>query len=83
MLIEQPYGGPKVTKDGVTVAKAVVVEDHFENLGAKLVQVCSLLPNSRSAFSAAPLARRPRCTFSGMWLRCHVSVPLSLQRLLF
>ena len=38
MLIEQPYGGPKVTKDGVTVAKAVELEDNYENLGAKLVQ---------------------------------------------
>ena len=38
MLIEQPYGGPKVTKDGVTVAKAVVLEDTFENIGAQLVQ---------------------------------------------
>ena len=37
MLIEQPYGGPKVTKDGVTVAKAVELEDHYENIGAKLV----------------------------------------------
>lgn len=38
VLIEQPYGGPKVTKDGVTVAKAVELEDKFENIGAKLVQ---------------------------------------------
>jgi hypothetical protein len=38
VLIEQPYGGPKVTKDGVTVAKAVELEDNYENLGAKLVQ---------------------------------------------
>merc|ERR1719181_1657603 len=38
VLIEQPYGGPKVTKDGVTVAKAVELEDQFENIGAKLVQ---------------------------------------------
>lgn len=38
VLIEQPYGGPKVTKDGVTVAKAVELEDTFENIGAQLVQ---------------------------------------------
>merc|ERR1719378_695941 len=38
VLIEQPYGGPKVTKDGVTVAKAVDLEDQYENLGARLVQ---------------------------------------------
>ncbi len=39
MLIEQSFGGPKITKDGVTVAKAVELEDKYENMGAKLVQV--------------------------------------------
>ncbi|AOA64646.1 Chaperonin required for ATP-dependent folding of precursor polypeptides [Komagataella phaffii CBS 7435] len=38
VLIEQPFGGPKITKDGVTVAKAITLEDKFENLGAKLLQ---------------------------------------------
>merc|ERR1719443_1067741 len=38
VLIEQPYGGPKVTKDGVTVAKSVELEDKYQNIGAKLVQ---------------------------------------------
>merc|ERR1719171_1803451 len=38
VLIEQPYGGPKVTKDGVTVAKSVELDDTYENIGAKLVQ---------------------------------------------
>ncbi|GME77573.1 unnamed protein product [Ambrosiozyma monospora] len=38
VLIEQPFGAPKITKDGVTVAKSVILEDKFENLGAKLLQ---------------------------------------------
>ncbi|CAO3587722.1 unnamed protein product [Absidia cylindrospora] len=38
VLIDQPYGPPKITKDGVTVAKAITLEDRFENLGARLVQ---------------------------------------------
>ncbi|KAI8334947.1 hsp60-like protein [Chlamydoabsidia padenii] len=38
VLIEQPYGSPKITKDGVTVAKSITLEDKFENLGARLVQ---------------------------------------------
>jgi chaperonin GroEL len=38
VIIEQPYGGPKITKDGVTVAKAIELENKYENLGAKLVQ---------------------------------------------
>jgi len=38
VLIEQSFGGPKITKDGVTVAKAIELEDRYENLGARLVQ---------------------------------------------
>ncbi len=38
MIIEQSFGGPKITKDGVTVAKAVELADKFQNLGARLVQ---------------------------------------------
>lgn len=38
VIIEQPYGAPKITKDGVTVAKAIQLKDKLENLGARLVQ---------------------------------------------
>ncbi|GJJ13193.1 chaperonin [Clathrus columnatus] len=38
VIIEQAFGGPKITKDGVTVAKAISLKDKFENLGARLVQ---------------------------------------------
>src|SRR4051812_12321308 len=38
VIIESSYGAPKITKDGVTVAKAITLHDKFENLGAKLVQ---------------------------------------------
>ena len=38
VIIEQPYGAPKITKDGVTVAKAVEFADRAENLGAQLVK---------------------------------------------
>ena len=35
--MEQSYGSPTITNDGVTIAKAIDLEDHFENMGAKLV----------------------------------------------
>ena len=38
VIIEQSWGSPKITKDGVTVAKAIDLEDKFEMIGAKLVQ---------------------------------------------
>jgi len=41
VIIEQSWGSPKITKDGVTVAKAIELKDKFQNIGAKLVQVCT------------------------------------------
>jgi len=38
VIIDQPYGPPKITKDGVTVAKSIDFEDKFENMGAQLVK---------------------------------------------
>ena len=37
VIINKSYGGPTVTKDGVTVAKEIDLENRFENMGAKLV----------------------------------------------
>merc|ERR1719223_1712260 len=38
VIIEQSFGGPKITKDGVTVAKAIDLECKLQNTGARLVQ---------------------------------------------
>jgi chaperonin GroEL len=38
VLIEKTYGAPVVTKDGVTVAKEIELEDRFENMGAQMVK---------------------------------------------
>ncbi len=37
VIIDKSFGGPTVTKDGVTVAKEIELDDRFENMGAKLV----------------------------------------------
>lgn len=38
VIIEKKFGAPQITKDGVTVAKEVELDDHFENTGAQLVK---------------------------------------------
>ncbi len=38
VVIEKPFGAPRITKDGVTVAKEIELEDKFENLGAQLLR---------------------------------------------
>ncbi|MFC6314042.1 chaperonin GroEL [Lapidilactobacillus achengensis] len=37
VVLEKSYGSPEITNDGVTIAKDIELEDHFENMGAKLV----------------------------------------------
>jgi chaperonin GroEL len=38
VILEKSYGAPNVTKDGVTVAKEIELEDKFENMGAQMVK---------------------------------------------
>ena len=38
VIIEKSWGAPTITKDGVTVAKEIDLEDHFENMGAQMVK---------------------------------------------
>ena len=38
VLIDKSYGSPSITKDGVTVAKEIELEDKFENMGAQMVK---------------------------------------------
>ena len=38
VVIDQSFGAPKITKDGVTVARAIEFANKFENIGASLVK---------------------------------------------
>ena len=44
VVIEKSFGAPRITKDGVSVAKEIELEDKFENMGAQMVkEVASLV----------------------------------------
>ena len=45
VIIERTYGAPKITKDGVSVAKEVELEDKFENMGAQMIKEASVKSN--------------------------------------
>src|SRR6478609_6673264 len=45
VIIEKSYGAPRTTKDGVTVAKEIELDDKFENMGAQLVREVSSKTN--------------------------------------
>src|SRR5512142_1143496 len=38
VVIDKKFGAPQITKDGVTVAKEIELDNHFENLGAQMVK---------------------------------------------
>ena len=38
VVIEKSFGAPRITKDGVTVAKEIELADKFENMGAQMVR---------------------------------------------
>ena len=73
VIIEQTYGAPKITKDGVTVAKSIEFHDRLQNLGASLVKQVASATNDVAGDGEAACCRcrgmlhhcdcswRPRC----------------------
>ncbi|TFK17061.1 GroEL equatorial domain-like protein [Coprinopsis marcescibilis] len=57
VIIEQPYSGPQITQDGVTVAKSIALKDKFENLGARLIEDVASKTNEVAGDGATVLAR--------------------------
>jgi Chaperonin GroEL (HSP60 family) len=57
VLIEKTFGAPVVTKDGVTVAKEIELDDRFENMGAQMVKEVA----SKTSDIAGMALRRPQC----------------------
>lgn len=64
VLIEQSFGSPKITKDGVTVAKSITLENKFENLGAKLVQDVANKTNEEAGDGTTTATVLARAIFS-------------------
>jgi len=48
VVLEKPFGPPRITKDGVTVAKEIELGDKFENMGAQMVKEVASKTNDRA-----------------------------------
>src|SRR6266571_7827185 len=48
VVIEKSFGAPRITKDGVTVAKEIELEDKFENMGAQMVREVAQKTNDQA-----------------------------------
>ena len=54
VVLEKSFGSPLITNDGVTIAKEIEVEDHFENMGAKLVSEVASKTNDIAGDGTTP-----------------------------
>src|SRR5271169_536725 len=48
VLIEKSYGAPRITKDGVTVAKEIELSDRMENMGAQMMREVASKANDKA-----------------------------------
>ncbi|MBR6423719.1 MAG: chaperonin GroEL, partial [Bacteroidales bacterium] len=48
VVIDKKFGAPQVTKDGVTVAKEIELEDRFQNMGAQMVKEVASKTNDQA-----------------------------------
>ena len=54
VVLEKSFGSPLITNDGVTIAKEIELEDHFENMGAKLVSEVASKTNDIASYGTTP-----------------------------
>merc|ERR1719295_1683113 len=81
VIIESSWGSPKITKDGVTVAKAIDLQDKFQNIGAKLVQDVASNTNEKAGdgtTTATVLARA--IAKAGFDRVTHGASPVEIRR---
>ena len=67
VVIEKSFGAPRSTKDGVTVAKEIELEDKFENMGAQMVREAASKTNDAAQDALAGFGGETD------FLGCHVS----------
>ena len=63
VVLEKSFGSPLITNDGVTIAKEIELEDHFENMGAKLVSALSSETNAIPGYGTTSATFFPQAIF--------------------
>ena len=81
VVLDKSFGAPRITKDGVTVAKEIELADKFENMGAQMVREVARKP----ATSPATARRRRSCWLRPSCVRARKAVaaglnPMDLKR---
>lgn len=77
VLIDQSYGGVKITKDGVTVAKAIEFSDKFANMGASLVKSVANKANDEAGDGTTTATILARAIFKEALKKVETGIHLS------
>ena len=77
VLIDQSFGGVKITKDGVTVAKAIEFSDRFSNMGASLVKSVASKANDEAGDGTTTATILARSIFREALKKVETGIQLS------
>ncbi|MEO1338728.1 MAG: TCP-1/cpn60 chaperonin family protein, partial [Myxococcota bacterium] len=81
VVIEKSFGAPLVTKDGVSVAKEIELEDKFENMGAQMVKEVASKTSDKAGDGTTTATVLAQALFSeGMKLVAAGHDPMDLKR---
>ena len=81
VILERAFGTPTVTKDGVTVAKEIELDDKFENIGAQMVKEVASLTSDRAGDGTTTATVLAQSLYNeGMKLVAAGHNPMSLKR---
>src|SRR3954468_17599791 len=81
VVLEKSFGAPNVTKDGVTVAKEIELEDKFENMGAQMVKEVASKTSDVAGDGTTTATVLARAIFSeGVKMVVAGHDPMSLKR---
>src|SRR6187401_2916102 len=81
VVLEKSFGAPTVTKDGVTVAKEIELEDRFENMGAQMVKEVASKTSDVAGDGTTTATVLARAIFSeGIKLVAAGHDPMSMKR---
>ncbi len=81
MILEKSWGSPKITKDGVTVAQGIELEDKYQNIGARVVQDVATNTNEEAGdgtTTATVLARSDSLLGSPSHLNLGICEPIGV-----
>ena len=74
VVLDKSYGAPRITKDGVTVAKEIELEDKFENMGAQMVREVASKTNDEAGKIIKPDVKAGDRVLFGKWSGTEVKL---------